>query len=388
MKIFKTWVAAWMFLGLTAVLLPAASLVGGEWFIDGDPGEGAGISITEVSGGLSTREVVIPPAVIDALSDGSHSLGVRFQDDAGSWGQVTWRVFRVLHPSGDLVLGEYFFNDDPGAGLGIPLGGMGDSTFDATPTVSLSELPAGANLLGVRFRNTAGRWGQVTHRVFLNPESGTRTLNRVAFVVYRAEAPISSGSLLGDGSLAINLTHAGDTVTPVAGESLLLELQAVDESGCHGQKVFREVAVEEFSQSFLELFFSTAEQADPQISGDTADADGDGIENLIEQAAGLHPREGNAQGEAMGLDHGRTFRFRAASESAFDAASSTFSLGGLRFEIEVSSDANHWNRATTPADFTVAAESAPNPDASFTHVVDLAGGAQGKRFYRLRVARP
>ncbi|MFT6863967.1 MAG: hypothetical protein ACJAVK_002529 [Akkermansiaceae bacterium] len=228
--------------------------------------------------------------------------------------------------------GEYFFNDDPGAGSGIPLGGMGDSTFESTLTVSLFELPAGANLLGVPFRNTAGRWGQVTHRVFLNPESGTRTLNRVAFVIYRAEAPISSGSLLGDGTLAINLTHEADTVTPVAGESLLLELQAVDESGRHGQKVFREVAVEEFSQSFLDLFFLTAEQAHPQISGDTADADGDGI--------------------------------------------------------EVSSDANHWNRVTTPGDFTVAAESAPNPDASFTHVADLVGEAQGKRFYRLRVARP
>ena len=280
---------------------PHGNLAAAEFFFDTDPGEGLGTAFTVPASDSASLDFTIPSTTTNALTEGTHLLGVRFQDGDGEWGQVVWRVFLNQHPHNGLAAGEYFFNTDPGHGAGTPLSGVAGSPHDADHTVSLASLPAGANLLGVRFQDGDGEWGQTTFRVFFNPEAGSRVLNRIEFVVYRGGTPVSSGSLLGDGSLAMNLTHKPSDVTPVLGETLLLELQVVDDSGRRGHKVFREIPVQEFTQSFRDLFFTGAEQSDPAVSGDNADPDGDGIDNLIEQLAGLHPREWNAPGEVAGL---------------------------------------------------------------------------------------
>lgn len=43
-------------------------------------------------------------------------------------------------------------------------------------------------------------------------------------------------------------------------------------------------------------YFSEAEKDDPELSGPTADPDGDGIPNLLEYALGLHPRQPSQEG--------------------------------------------------------------------------------------------
>lgn len=388
MIFLRTLYGAWL---LAMGCLSAASLTTGEWFIDLDPGEGEGTKIPGVSGTESAQDIVIQPATIGALSDGPHLLGIRFQDDSGAWGQVSWRLFLVARPVGDLVQGEYFFNIDPGEGSATPLAGADGHTVTLDPTLSLESLSPGVNLIGVRFQNSAGQWGQVTHRIFLNPEASQSPLNRVEFALFRDGTEISSGSLLGDGSLMIDLAQVPLAFTPNAGDSLILQLQAIDESGKEGHKFSREIAVKEFTESFLDLFFSSAEQSDPSTSGDLADVDKDGISNLLEQATGLHPREFNPAEKATGLDThsatGKTFRFQAAAEAIFDAPSSTFALGDLRFEIENSVDAKIWSRALSPADFTISAENGANADGSFTHILELQNEPGVKKFYRLKVTR-
>ena len=370
---------------------PHGGLVNAEWFLDADPGEGSGTPITGFSGDTASLDVTIPATTTNVLNEGAHLLGVRFQDGDGEWGQVVWSLFLNQHPHGGLAVGEYFFNTDPGHGAASPLTGVSGNVVSSEFTASLAALPAGTNLLGVRFQDGDGEWGQTIFRVFFNPEAGSRALNRVEFVVYRSSTPISSGSLLGDGSLTLNLSHKPVDVTPVPGETLLLELQVVDDSGRRSHKVFREIPVQEFTDSFLDLFFTPAEQADPLVSGGEADPDNDGLSNVLEQAMGLNPREADANGKTVGLTKsvaGLQLGFRSAAAAVFDPVTSTFDLGGLQFEIEVSTALNAWSRATSPADFTVSTSGAEQGDGSFWHVVDLVNGGQDKRFYRMKVTRP
>lgn len=368
----------------------AVTLQAAEWFIDSDPGEGSGTAFTGFSGGMASLDLTISAGTINGLSEGVHLLGVRFQDSEGAWGQIVWRPFLNQHPNGGLAAGEFFFNADPGHGAATPLPGFSGPGVSADFSTSLAGLPAGANLLGVRFRDGDDEWGQTVFRVFLNPEAGSRVLNRLEFVVYRGGTPVSSGALLGDGSMALNLTHKPVEITPVLGETLLLELQVVDDGGWRGHKVFREIPVQEFSESFRDLFFTVAEQSDPAVSGNGADADGDGIDNLIEQLAGLHPREKNRPDDATGLTSlpgGMRFRFRAAAEGSFDPVESEFLLGGLRASIEVTTDFSAWAKATAPEDFTVSTDSAAGDQRSFLHVIDLVTSGREKGFYRLKVAQ-
>ncbi|MEN8716724.1 MAG: hypothetical protein ABF384_17565 [Verrucomicrobiales bacterium] len=368
---------------------PAQNLVAGEWFFDNDPGEGQGTPLSNLGENTTTQNFTIPAATVNGLSEGVHLLGVRFKADDGEWGHTVWRAFLNQHPNSGLAAGEFFFNTDPGHGAATSLTGISGDDLSTDFTASLASLPAGANLLGVRFKHGDGEWGQTVFRVFLNPEAGSRLLNRVEFVVYRGVSRISAGALLGDGSLAFVLTHRPNDVAPVLGETLLLELQVVDDGGRRGHKVFREIVVQEFTASFLDLFFSGAEQTDPLVSGDDADADGDGLANIVEQAMGLHPREANGGADAALLrrvDGDLQFDFRAASEATFDPVSSTFGMGGLSFEVEVSDGLGGWSRATSPGDFTVSPGGLPGADGSFLHTLKLTGGGE-RRFFRLRIRR-
>ena len=386
MKTFMTIIAGWLVL---SAHLQAAPLAAGEWFIDTDPGEGSGTAITGVSGDSLSQDITIAPAIIEALSSGPHLLGVRFQDNTGAWGQVQWRLFLVTHPGNDLVAGEYFFNTDPGEGAGLPLSDISGESVTITPAPSLDGLPYGANLIGIRFQNSAGDWSQSAFRVFLNPEPAAQALNSIEYTLLKDDLELASGAFLGDGSLVIDIAQENVDATLTESDTLVLQLQAADDRGKTGHKLFREITVKDFTQDFLDLFFSPAEQSNPSISGPLADADLDGLTNLIEQAAGLHPRIANKSDEAVKLDavgdNPKTFRFRAAAESTFDPASSTFSLGSLRLEVEVSDNAEIWNKATSPADFTISAESEANDDGSFSHILTLTENGQTKRFHRLRV---
>ena len=70
-----------------------------------------------------------------------------------------------------LVAAEYFVNDDPGPGNGIPLTAIADSDayrmhIDET-VLALPQLRAGNHRVGVRVQNAAGIWGQPVFHTIL-----------------------------------------------------------------------------------------------------------------------------------------------------------------------------------------------------------------------------
>nr|MCU0396163.1 hypothetical protein [Chitinophagaceae bacterium] len=57
-----------------------------------------------------------------------------------------------------MVDGEYFFDQDPGAGKGIPVSITPGNTVNLQLTAPVNALSPGFHTLAIRFRNSEGRW--------------------------------------------------------------------------------------------------------------------------------------------------------------------------------------------------------------------------------------
>jgi hypothetical protein len=150
-----------------------------EYFWDTAPLEGQGIRIP-LSGGDTwvpgTRTVDVR-----ALEPGLHRLGLRVRDDQRRWSDIQWIPFMVeastdllagvgtwpeVQEQRQLVAAEYFWDNDPGVGQALALSVTPGETWvtpgEDGPKVGVSALSPGLHQLGVRVKESSGRWSEVT----------------------------------------------------------------------------------------------------------------------------------------------------------------------------------------------------------------------------------
>jgi hypothetical protein len=158
---------------ITNGVIPIPSnIVAAEYFIDIDPGAGAGVTIP-ITPGISLNELSISFPVT-SLANGFHNLQVRAQNADGHWSNTTYRVFAKF----DLTNGgyptpsnisemEYFVVNDPGHGNGtsIPIT-AGQSLNELAFTFPVTSLTNGFHVLSTRAKNADGHWGNTSYRVF------------------------------------------------------------------------------------------------------------------------------------------------------------------------------------------------------------------------------
>ena len=134
---------------------------------------------------------------------------------------------------------------------------------------------------------------------------------------------------------------------------------------------------EEFD--WRELFFNPEEIANDSLSGPFADADKDGVVNILEYLLGSHPRKFNS----------RIFESFGRAESADGKGS--FNLKFKRLEntldykiiIETSTDLENW---TSSDDQLSLKEESDNGDGTLTLTYSISGSVDSKKvFFRLRV---
>lgn len=129
-------------------------------------------------------------------------------------------------------------------------------------------------------------------------------------------------------------------------------------------------------QTWTALFWSGSDLTDPQISGPTADPDGDGIENLMEFVLNLDPSSRDSFPGTIGID---------PADSTMMAYTLPFNPDGgemVKFQESASLKANAWtdiDPATSDAEIVTTAE-------SITLKVPLAGGA--RKHLRMVVSLP
>ena len=146
-------------------------VIQGEYFWDGDPGQGNGTALLATDGNFDQALERLFQTGIDvsSLSQGAHSFSVRIKGSDGNWSN-TFR--QTIHIDGPLVAltrpfsitqGEYFWDGDPGQGNGTVLLAA-DGNFNQTlehlfqTGIDVSSLSQGAHSFSVRIKGSDGTW--------------------------------------------------------------------------------------------------------------------------------------------------------------------------------------------------------------------------------------
>ena len=165
---------------LLLLLLPwfvaAQDVVGLEYFVDSDPGVGAGTWVSVIAGTEIERSFTVD---VSSLSPGFHSLFVRAVDSNGAWSLPVLRPFLkqtlAVEAVSNIDAAEYFFDSDPGVGNASPIPIDPGDVVTHDFAIDLSGLSGGLHVFYLRVRDANGAWSTVTlktlnvERISLDP---------------------------------------------------------------------------------------------------------------------------------------------------------------------------------------------------------------------------
>lgn len=208
-----------------------------EYFIDTDPGVGAGIPIPITSGPNITESFTI---TTNALPVGFHTAYFRTQDFGGQWSVSESRSFYVgassLITQANIADIEYFIDADPGYGGGISLGPFASPTITTNQTVSTSALPEGFHVFYTRALDSDGVWGNTEPRPFYITASDLTVQSTIVDVEYFIDVDpgYGAGTSLGPFSTTnLTTTQTISTSALLAGFHVLY-VRALDSDGVWG----------------------------------------------------------------------------------------------------------------------------------------------------------
>lgn len=150
-----------------------------EYYLDVDPGFGnaTNLSIPPLSNDIQDAVITIDPGT---LSMGVHRLYVRARDANGSWSLTNlwlfYKPYPIPAPPSAPVLAkmsklEYYFDNDPGYGNGIPV--ALDTTLsdfaDYIVPVNVTGLATGNHTFWVRGLDKNGKWSMMNDLEFTVP---------------------------------------------------------------------------------------------------------------------------------------------------------------------------------------------------------------------------
>lgn len=149
-----------------------------EYFIDNDPGIGQATPLALPLQEYKAHLLFNFEVNTASLSLGEHELFVRARDVFDQWTDVMSRRFTVVSGGqpdppiggGDLKHLEYFFDTDPGYGLGLQL--EKPSTGTNTYLMSFTTVDQGAHVLYLRAQDDKGNWSSTLSRPLyvINPQ--------------------------------------------------------------------------------------------------------------------------------------------------------------------------------------------------------------------------
>jgi gliding motility-associated-like protein len=138
-----------------------------EYFLDTDPGYGAG-TIVNVTPAATITDFNIPVST-SALSNGFHTLYIRAQNASNEWTHTHLRSFYIVPftASTNITQIEYFIDSDPGIGLATQVSFTAASTItNLAIDISTVPLTPGFHILYVRCKSSDGKWTHTHLRSF------------------------------------------------------------------------------------------------------------------------------------------------------------------------------------------------------------------------------
>lgn len=206
-----TMVAA--FAGSAEAQTNVPSVAAAEYFIGTDPGVGAGTPIP-----LSTSDSIVGVTEeasinVSGLNAGTYSVGVRFKDNTGQWGNPVYQRFTVYPDNYQLatpidsaegnslkvVAAEYFLGIDPGAGRGtqIPIATAALVGTVQDVSVPVAGLAQGNYRVGIRFKSADGQWGSPVYSGFSIYDIFEAPVNHAPSDILLSNAILVEGTAIG-----------------------------------------------------------------------------------------------------------------------------------------------------------------------------------------------
>jgi hypothetical protein len=214
------------------------SIVTGEYFFDKDPGVGSGVGITLTSNTTISASQV---ASVSGLSLGKHVVYVRLKSQGGNWGAPVGTAVTVSEPTiGKLNItqAEYFFDADPGTGLGQSLSLAPGPAIALQQDVSTMGLNRGRHTIDVRLKDSFGLWSAPLGCNFLiTDSSGYRFIRQAEYFFDRDPGQGQGNFLPVSGALSFqNVTTTASTAGfSVSNHQLFVRF--LDDKACWGPAV-------------------------------------------------------------------------------------------------------------------------------------------------------
>jgi len=193
------------------------TIISAEYFWDTDPGTGLGSTLT-VTGTLDDSVNFSQGISTNGLSPGIHYIYVRTKDNSGKWSLSEVSPVNVTPV---IIASEYFWDNDPGPGLGssLTVTGAPDDSVNFSQNILTTGLSAGIHYLYTRTKDNSGKWSlSEVSPVTVNP-------NIVAAEYFWDTDPgINSGTSLtitGTPGDSLNLTRNISSVGLTAGPHYL-----------------------------------------------------------------------------------------------------------------------------------------------------------------------
>jgi hypothetical protein len=150
---------------ITQTSSDVSNISAAEYFLDNDPGIGKATAMNVGnSGGVVNFTATIP----QNLSPGFHYVAIRTKGADGVWGFFEARGFYVsegAEDAGDITALEYFYDNDPGAGKATRVNiNPAVASYKDSLIVPLGTLPLGNHIIGIRVRNSRGKWSLIENK--------------------------------------------------------------------------------------------------------------------------------------------------------------------------------------------------------------------------------
>ncbi|MEN9346833.1 MAG: hypothetical protein RLZZ77_344 [Bacteroidota bacterium] len=157
----------------TVVVIDASSttlrnikITAGEYFWDTDPGAGSGLPLIAFDGNFDQAIETAMRSTTSIPAVGVHKIGVRFRDAESAWSSTFSYIIQIDSSVTALrnikiTAGEYFWDTDPGVGLGnalLVIDGTFDDVIESLTATASMGLSTGVHVLHVRMRDAESQW--------------------------------------------------------------------------------------------------------------------------------------------------------------------------------------------------------------------------------------
>lgn len=167
-----------------------------EYFIDTDPGFGAGNFVTPPAG----NQPVELNVDLTTVTTGLHQLYIRARDNRGFWSNIYTSSFvRLPGTPGPAVVTklEYSIDNLPDFGAGVNVPVTANSKIDMPVTVDLSTTGTGLHSLYLRSMDNAGKWSNIytNHFLSIDGNGGVKAVKQLEYY-FDTDPGFGNGALI------------------------------------------------------------------------------------------------------------------------------------------------------------------------------------------------